>query len=97
MTVLEKLLTEKELSRWLGLSLPTLQRLRCYGGGPRFVRLSLRRIGYRRVDVEVWLASRTAEQLQNTAGSDSSSGCQSTAPADRAELAGEPLATRAAA
>ncbi len=96
MSAPERLLTEKELSYWLGLSLPTLQRLRCKGGGPRFVRLGLRRIGYRRVDVELWLASRTAEQLQNTAGSESS-WCKSTAPFDPAEPRVQPHAGRAAA
>jgi predicted DNA-binding transcriptional regulator AlpA len=58
-----RLLTEKELSGWLGVSLPTLQRLRSRGGGPRFVRISLRRVGYRTTDVEAWLEERTAERL----------------------------------
>jgi predicted DNA-binding transcriptional regulator AlpA len=58
----KRLLTEKELSTWLGLSLPTLQRLRSKGGGPKFIRLSLRRVGYRQLDVEEWLVARTAER-----------------------------------
>ena len=56
-----RLLTEKELSTWLGLSLPTLQRMRSKGGGPKFIRLSFRRVGYRPADVEDWMAARTAE------------------------------------
>lgn len=56
----EPILTEKQLSGWLGISLPTLQRLRSSGAGPRFVRLSERRIGYRRSVVEQWLEGRTA-------------------------------------
>lgn len=57
------LLTEKGLSRWLGISLPSLQRLRANGNGPRFVRLSERRIAYRRTDVEDWLDARTCDRI----------------------------------
>ena len=58
----KRLLTEKELSTWIGLSLPTLQRMRSKGGGPKFIRLGFRRLAYRPSDVEDWLASRTAER-----------------------------------
>jgi predicted DNA-binding transcriptional regulator AlpA len=70
MNIADRLLTEKELSSWLGLSLPTLQRMRSKGGGPRFVKLSFRRVGYRPTDVESWLTARTAERI-----SDHSLGC----------------------
>ena len=59
----KRLLTEKELSTWLGLSLPTLQRMRSKGGGPKLVRLSLRRVGYRSSEVEAWLNSRSASRI----------------------------------
>jgi predicted DNA-binding transcriptional regulator AlpA len=52
---LNELLTEAELSRLLGLSRPTLVRHRRYGTGPAFVRLSARRIGYRKNSVDAWL------------------------------------------
>ena len=61
----QRLLTEKELSIWLGVSLPTLQRMRSKGGGPKFIRLGFRRLAYRPSDVETWLASRTAERIVN--------------------------------
>ena len=48
----ECILTEKYLAAWLGVSIPTVQRWRSSGSGPRFVQLSLRRIGYRRSDIE---------------------------------------------
>ena len=51
-------LTEAEVSEWLGLSQPTLSRHRRNGTGPAFVRLSMRRIGYRRSAVEAWLSER---------------------------------------
>lgn len=53
-----EVLTEAEISEWLGLSQPTLSRLRRTGGGPAFVRLSARRIGYRRGAVQAWLDER---------------------------------------
>jgi len=60
---LDPLLTEKELSAWLGLSLPNLQRMRSNGAGPRYVQLSARRLAYRRSDVEAWLAARTIDRI----------------------------------
>jgi predicted DNA-binding transcriptional regulator AlpA len=60
---LHPLLTEKELSAWLGLSLPNLQRMRSKGTGPRYVQLSARRLAYRKSDVETWLAARTIDRV----------------------------------
>ncbi len=60
---LDPLLTEKELSGWLGVSLPSLQRMRSNGTGPRYVQLSRRRLAYRKSDVEAWLASRTTNRV----------------------------------
>jgi predicted DNA-binding transcriptional regulator AlpA len=60
---LDPLLTEKQLSAWLRISLPTLQRRRSDGTGPKFIQLSERRIGYRRSDVESWLSTRTITRV----------------------------------
>jgi predicted DNA-binding transcriptional regulator AlpA len=59
----ERLLTEKELSDWLGVSLPNLQRMRSSGTGPRYVQLSPRRLAYRKRDVEAWLTARTINRV----------------------------------
>jgi predicted DNA-binding transcriptional regulator AlpA len=59
----DPLLTEKELSAWVGVSIPNLQRMRSNGTGPRYVQLSPRRIGYRKSDVEAWLAARTTDRI----------------------------------
>jgi predicted DNA-binding transcriptional regulator AlpA len=59
----DPLLTEKDLSAWVGLSVPNLQRMRSSGTGPRFVQLSPRRIGYRKSEVEAWLTSRTTDRV----------------------------------
>jgi predicted DNA-binding transcriptional regulator AlpA len=59
----DPLLSEKQLSEWLGISLPTLQRMRSNGSGPAFIQLSERRIAYRRSVVEKWLETRTITQV----------------------------------
>ena len=53
-----KILSEREVSTWLGLSEPPLFRHRRNGSGPKFIQLSTRRIGYRRDAVEAWLKNR---------------------------------------
>jgi predicted DNA-binding transcriptional regulator AlpA len=60
---IDPLLTEKELSAWVGVSLPNLQRMRSNGTGPHYVQLSPRRIGYRKSEVEAWLTSRTTDRI----------------------------------
>jgi predicted DNA-binding transcriptional regulator AlpA len=55
----DPLLTERQLSEWLGISLPTVQRLRANGTGPHFVQLSERRVAYRKSSVEQFLEQRT--------------------------------------
>lgn len=65
-TIPHEILSEREVSDWLGLSEPTLFRLRRDGTGPRFIRLSERRIGYRRIAVEEWLKGRELQSLDDT-------------------------------
>jgi predicted DNA-binding transcriptional regulator AlpA len=59
----EALFTEKQVSNWLGISMPSLQRMRSNGCGPAFVQLSARRIGYRKSAVEAWLSARTVNRV----------------------------------
>src|SRR5947209_20333678 len=54
----DKVLSEREVCNWLGVSEPTLFRHRRDGTGPKFIRLSARRVGYRRSAVEAWLNQR---------------------------------------
>jgi predicted DNA-binding transcriptional regulator AlpA len=70
----DPILVEKQVSAWLGLSLPSLQRMRSNGTGPRFVQLSERRIGYRKSDVETWLAARTTNRIGALASLERTSG-----------------------
>lgn len=45
-------------ARELGLSAATLRRMCKDGRGPTLLRLSLRRLGIRRGDLDAWVASR---------------------------------------
>jgi predicted DNA-binding transcriptional regulator AlpA len=59
-TMADVYLTEKEVSARYKISHRSLQRWRYTGdGGPPFVRLGLRRIGYRLSDCEEWAAAHT--------------------------------------
>lgn len=50
--------TEDEAAKLLRVSVRTLGRLRVDGDGPRFVRLTGRRIGYAVADLEAWIRAR---------------------------------------
>ena len=52
------LLTASEAARVLRLSERTLERLRCQGLGPKFVKLG-RRVLYQQDDCEAWVDKRT--------------------------------------
>ena len=53
-----ELLTVKEAADLLRCSKSYLDKLRCAGGGPEFVRLGVRKILYRRLDLLNWAKSR---------------------------------------
>jgi hypothetical protein len=55
----DDLLTTGYISDWLQCSSQWLEIGRSKGYGPRFVRLSPRRVRYRRGDVLIWLTERT--------------------------------------
>ncbi len=55
-----EVLTEREAARLLRLSVRTLQRLAAAGTGPAKMRLTRRRIAYRRSDLLEWIAVRAA-------------------------------------
>ena len=54
-------------SRRLGLSKSTMEKLRVYGGGPRFLKLG-RLVRYRIEDLEEWLSNRLVESTSDHAG-----------------------------
>lgn len=51
-------LIQPEAAKYTGLSARTLERYRVEGGGPAFIRLGARRLGYLKTDLDAWLAER---------------------------------------
>jgi predicted DNA-binding transcriptional regulator AlpA len=66
MNIAQDILSERQVSDWLGLSEPTLFRHRRDGTGPTFIRLSARRVACRRSAVEEWLSQRERKALSDT-------------------------------
>lgn len=55
----QTLLRTPEAARFLGLSTSCLEKWRCQGGGPRFVRLG-KAVAYRPKDLESFISDRLA-------------------------------------
>jgi excisionase family DNA binding protein len=54
-----RLLTPAEAAVYLRVSKSYLDKLRVYGGGPKFLRFGKRKILYRQSDLELWAAVRS--------------------------------------
>lgn len=52
-----ELLKTSQAAEYLGLSKPTLERYRTFGGGPRFAKLG-KAVRYRKCDLDDWLVAR---------------------------------------
>lgn len=59
--------TTKEAAALVGLSVPTLNKLRVYGGGPNFLKLG-RAVRYRRSDLNSWLTARVRRSTSEQTG-----------------------------
>ncbi len=55
----QELLTPKEAALYLRVSKSYLDKLRVYGGGPRFLRLGKRKVLYRKSTLDTWLANQS--------------------------------------
>ena len=53
-----RVLTEREAGVRTGLSTSYLRKLRYIGGGPAYLQLASRRIGYYDTDLDIWLDHR---------------------------------------
>jgi predicted DNA-binding transcriptional regulator AlpA len=53
-----RLLDVREAARWLGLSKSTLDKMRCSGRGPRYIRASARAIRYDPADLTAFAEAR---------------------------------------
>ena len=58
MSELPEILNTREAAHYVRLSKPTLERFRCSGDGPKFLKLSGAAVRYRRCDLDAWLSSR---------------------------------------
>ncbi len=54
-----RVLTAASAAELLTVSIPVMERWRREGTGPRFIRLSARRVGYRVADLRAWMADRS--------------------------------------
>ncbi len=54
--LVETFLTPKEAAAYLHVSKSYLDKLRVYGGGPKFFRFTKRKILYRKSDLDFWAA-----------------------------------------
>ena len=51
------MLTTVQAAQYLGLAVSTLNKWRCHGGGPKFLKLG-RAVRYRQSDLEMFVAER---------------------------------------
>ena len=64
----KRILRTGEAACYVGLSGSTLEKLRLAGGGPRYVRLGPRAIGYDLSDLDAWLDSQRRSNKRGEAG-----------------------------
>ena len=55
---LRRILKTPDAAAYLGTGVPTLEKWRLTGTGPRFVRLGSRAIGYDLADLDQWIEQR---------------------------------------
>ena len=60
-------LNTPDAAAYVRLSKPTLERLRLTGDGPSFLKLG-RAVGYRKADLDDWLASRLVRSTSQEVG-----------------------------
>jgi predicted DNA-binding transcriptional regulator AlpA len=53
-----EVLTTPQAADFLKLAVSTVEKLRCHGGGPKFIKLGSRRVAYLKTDLDEWIASR---------------------------------------
>ena len=61
------ILTTSEAARYLGLAMSTLNKWRCHGGGPVFVKLG-RAVRYRHEDLDTYISTRSLSSTSQSFG-----------------------------
>ena len=62
------LLTQREAASVLRLSERTLERLRCSGLGPKFIRLDQKSVRYQQSALDEWIAGRVVRSTSEAVG-----------------------------
>lgn len=57
-----ELLLAAEVAPWLHQSVQALAQMRYRGTGPRYIKVSARKVLYRKADVDAWIESRSTTQ-----------------------------------
>jgi hypothetical protein len=60
------ILLPPEAAHYVRLAVPTLGKMRCWGGGPEFLKLG-RKVAYQRAALDDWLAARAARSTSDAA------------------------------
>lgn len=60
--MLQCTMTTKEAAEYLGFSEISLRRWRMKGTGPKFLKLGLRRVRYRKEDLDAWVGSGSSTE-----------------------------------
>ena len=61
------MLTTVQAAHYLGLAVSTLNKWRCHGGGPKFLKLG-RAVRYRQSDLEMFVAERVLGSTNEVCG-----------------------------
>jgi predicted DNA-binding transcriptional regulator AlpA len=64
---MSEILTTDQAAARLALGRSTLEKWRCLGNGPKFIKLGLRRVGYHTADLNEWIASRPRHESTSEA------------------------------
>jgi predicted DNA-binding transcriptional regulator AlpA len=64
----QRIFSNDEAARFLGLSPRTLPGMRRRGDGPPFIRLGARRVGYLESDLSVWVESQRRRSTSDPGG-----------------------------
>lgn len=57
-SAVKRYMTVRELAAYTGIPKSTLDKKRCYGGGPDWIEAGPRKVLYDQVDVDAWMATR---------------------------------------
>jgi len=64
---MRKVLRTEDAAEYVGLAVPTLEKMRLRGDGPPFVRLGCRAVGYDLADLDRWIEEQKAASTSDRA------------------------------